>query len=533
MGKTRKLIGLVFCILIFAFININSSYAQLSPGDLAEPHSHLEGLSNCTECHTLGEKISNDKCLACHTHLNERIKQNKGFHVSVEVKDKSCVSCHSDHHGLKFDMINFKTSEFDHNLTAYELKGKHQELKCEECHKAEFISNKEIRNKKRTYLGLETACLTCHTDYHQETLSNDCAKCHDYNAFKPAPLFDHQKTNYPLKGKHQDVSCDKCHPISSQNNKEFQKFNGLEFKNCTACHEDVHENKFGSNCTECHNENSFTTILNKERFDHNQTNYPLQGAHIKVSCEKCHIGKVTDPLKHNNCTDCHQDYHKGDFTKNNMIKDCDNCHTINGFAGRTYTIENHQISSFPLKGAHEATPCFICHQKNDEWVFREIGSKCKDCHEDIHKDFISTKFYPDQNCESCHSEIRWSQIEFDHNTTKFELEGAHQKPSCRECHFHDSEEGKYIQRFSNLGTQCTDCHTDVHYGQFNEKYESCSSCHNLEKWKPTGFDHNKTRFALDGKHMNLDCKKCHETKTQSGNTYTYFKSDKIRCEDCH
>jgi hypothetical protein len=522
-------------ILLILLFNIWSfyTYAQLSPGDLAEPHAHLEGLSNCTQCHTLGEKISDDKCLKCHTHLNDRITQNKGYHVSTEVKGKSCISCHSDHHGRKFDMIHFKTNEFNHDLTGYLLEGKHEQQNCEDCHKKDFISNNEILKKNRTYLGLNTTCLTCHTDYHQQTLSNDCAQCHDFKTFKPAPKFEHNNTKYPLKGKHRDVACEKCHPINLKNGTEFQKFTGIKFNSCVQCHEDVHQQKMGNNCAECHNENSFLEIAKIQKFDHNKTNYPLEGAHKQVKCEKCHKAKLTDPVRHNNCMDCHSDYHNGTFIKSSEISDCQECHNMNSFSESTYSIDQHQSSNFPLKGAHMATPCFICHQKNDEWVFRELGEKCSDCHEDIHKNYISEKYYPDSKCENCHNEMQWSAIEFDHNTTDYNLKGAHEKPSCRDCHFHESEEGKYIQRFSNLGHKCTECHDDIHQNQFNEKYESCTSCHNLNKWEPTDFDHSKTRFALDGKHEKLACNKCHEIKVENGTEYTYFINNNIKCEDCH
>ena len=58
-------------LLCFTF-NVTVS-AQISPGKLAAVHSHLEGISNCTHCHTLGAQVSNEKCLACHKELKSRI----------------------------------------------------------------------------------------------------------------------------------------------------------------------------------------------------------------------------------------------------------------------------------------------------------------------------------------------------------------------------------------------------------------------------------------------------------------------------
>ena len=91
-------IGIISGIIIDDPISFRLS-AQLSPGDLSNPHSNLEGISNCTQCHVLGNKQTNEKCLACHTEINERISSKKGYHSSSEVKGKQCFSCHSEHNG--------------------------------------------------------------------------------------------------------------------------------------------------------------------------------------------------------------------------------------------------------------------------------------------------------------------------------------------------------------------------------------------------------------------------------------------------
>ena len=43
-------------------------------------------------------------------------------------------------------------------------------------------------------MGLEEECLSCHNDFHQQTLSNDCLNCHVMDAFKPVTNFDHKIT---------------------------------------------------------------------------------------------------------------------------------------------------------------------------------------------------------------------------------------------------------------------------------------------------------------------------------------------------
>ncbi|MBN2237284.1 MAG: cytochrome C [Bacteroidales bacterium] len=527
MRKIRYIVVLILTILSWTLV------AQISPGDLVEAHAHLEGISNCTSCHVLGDKVTNDKCLACHTEIKTRVENKTGYHSSEEVKGKACAVCHNDHHGRNFEIIRFKTDTFNHQLTSFELQGKHQELKCEECHKEEFVADKELKKKKQTYLGLQSNCLNCHADYHQKTLSDDCTKCHDFKGFKPAVKFDHAKTSFVLKGKHKEVDCQKCHPKEINNALDFQKFSLEQFSKCTDCHKDVHENKFGQNCTECHSENSFKEVKKTANFNHNLTDYPLQGKHQKVDCKECHKRNLTDALAHNTCTDCHKDHHKNELDKGKKDPNCEDCHSVKGFSPSSYSIEKHNQSAFVLRGAHEATPCFSCHLKKDEWHFREIGKNCVDCHQDNHKGFIGEKFYPNQDCKICHAEKMWNEVKFDHDKTDFALKGAHQKQNCKACHYKE-EQGKINQKFNVLTGNCTECHADIHQSQFEKEGKTnCERCHTFEQWKLPNFDHNKTNFPLDGAHQKVTCKQCHKTTESKVDNYIIYKIKEYKCADCH
>jgi len=508
--------------------------AQLSPGDLSDAHAHLEGLSNCTQCHILGEKVSNEKCLNCHSELKNRVDQQKGYHSSTEVKGKQCIACHSDHHGKKFEMIRFDKTTFDHKLAGYELLGAHSKQECNKCHKPGFIANKEIKKKNYTFLGLNQKCLTCHDDYHQNTLSQTCSNCHTFEKFKPASKFNHDKSKFPLLGKHAKVECAKCHKKETRNGENFQVFAGIKSANCTDCHKDVHNNKFGQTCTKCHSEESFHIIKGMSSFDHSKTNFQLVGQHRYIKCADCHKTKYTDPIKHNRCADCHKDYHNNQFAVQGQSPDCKQCHNNTKFAGSTFTIEDHNKGKFILEGAHLATPCFACHKKEEKWNFRQIGEKCNDCHQDIHKKNIDSKFYPEENCKTCHSVNAWSEIKtFNHSLTRFELTGAHIKTDCIACHF-KTENGKKVQQFRNLSIECIGCHNDIHQGQFeeNDKIE-CQKCHETVQWKPSKFDHNTAQFKLDGKHKDVACIKCHKPVISKQETYIQYKIKDFRCEACH
>lgn len=529
-------------IMILILSPVLSMTAQISPGDLASPHAHLEGISNCTKCHVLGNKVTSEKCLTCHTEIQERLTIQKGYHASSEVKAKECFECHNDHHGKNFQLIRLDTAKFDHNLTGYPLSIPHAKIACQDCHNIKFIKDQKIKTKNYTYLGLKQECLACHTDYHKNTLSAVCLNCHNPNAFKPATKFNHADTKFQLKGKHISVDCLKCHKVEITDGKKSQVFRLSQYA-CSSCHKDPHNLKFGLNCSQCHNEDSFQIVKGVKDFDHNKTDYKLEGKHLTVNCKDCHKTKFTDPLKFKLCTDCHTDYHKKQFAKNGVSPDCTQCHTLNGFTLFSYTIEQHNNSTYPLKGAHEAIPCNDCHKKQKEWNFKGIGLVCKDCHIDIHKTFIPAKNYPEANCTICHSENRWTEVlSFDHSKTDFSLTGAHKKIDCRECHLTiDSRgivkrdaNGIIVQKFSDLTKDCSGCHQDKHEKQFEKNGKTtCTECHDTENWKTIKFNHNNAAFKLDGKHINVPCIKCHKPQQVGSTIIVTYKIKDYKCESCH
>lgn len=604
----------IFHSALITLLMASLASAQLSPGDLVKAHAHLEGIRNCTQCHNLMDKVSEDKCLDCHKELKQRIDQNQGFHVSREVKTQSCISCHSDHHGRNFDIVHLDQKKFDHNLTGYKLEGAHREQDCASCHKTEFITSNELKEKNFTFLGLSTDCIACHDDVHQNTLSTrDCASCHNFEAFAPAKKFDHSDTDFPLKGKHKEVDCKECHPLSTRNGKEFQAFAGIQFDNCTRCHEDPHDNAFGQNCTECHTEESFHLFVGMNQFNHSRTGfplngkhrsvnciechtsgatgkdafhefsgkstfacntchddvhedrfgndcakchteqsfrnhqsmqdfdhgltaYPLEGKHLEVDCKKCHTTpKMIDPLPFGQCMNCHEDFHKGQIADNSGVPDCVKCHSVQGFGETSFTIEDHMTTSFPLDGAHLATPCISCHlpESAEQWQFADIGTRCVDCHEDIHTGIIDAKFYPQQECRNCHTVNTWDDQVFDHSQTNFVLEGVHAQTNCYACHL-GSDSSRVQPLFAGLETSCNSCHEDIHHGQFAvEGATDCVHCHGFTDWNADKFDHNSAAFILEGAHKDVACAACHKEIQNGPDRFVEYKMKSFECADCH
>lgn len=585
---------------------------QISPGKLTREHSSLEGLTNCTACHDLGEKISEQKCLDCHKALKSRVVQNKGFHVSSEVRGKQCITCHSEHHGVNFDMIRFDKKSFNHNLTGYELRGKHKTAECIECHKPANIRDISLKLNTNTFLGLSQNCSTCHEDAHQGTLSTDCASCHGFESFKPASGFNHNKTDFPLTGGHAGLQCISCHKQETKNGKPFTRFSGVAFANCNACHQDPHKGDFGKDCKSCHITESFSKMKSTSSFNHSLTGFPLEGRHRTLDCRECHdskwgsaegyrnfekhkpvscvtchtdthesklgndckvchsqqsfsvdrrltgfdhtdtgfrlLGKhqnvdcrschkgkfMTEDLAHDRCNNCHTDYHKGEFT-GTPYTDCASCHSEEAFAASNFDLDRHAAASFSLGGAHLATPCVSCHRKEERWAFRNIGKACIDCHENIHRDHITEKYLPDNDCTRCHTDESWDVYgKFDHATTGFELKGAHQRAGCSVCHFPVGTDKIKVQKFSELDVKCISCHENVHGDQFeSEGATDCVRCHGYEKWDRSNFNHDNARFRLEGAHVQVDCNKCHPAVENARGVNIQYRTGKLLCTDCH
>lgn len=530
----RKLIFVTILWVLMAHLNILT--AQISPGDLSQPHAYLEGVENCTKCHDAGKKsVSDVKCLSCHSEIGASMKSGRGYHASSEVKSKRCYSCHNEHHGRKFDLTRIDSLKFNHNLTGFKLQGAHAKESCKSCHNPKFTKLAKFKKKINTYFGLDTNCTSCHTDFHQGKMGNDCASCHNMNNFKNPQPFNHNKTRFPLVGKHKNLSCDECHKTVQIKGEKVQQYSNMKFANCNACHKDPHQNKFGQDCKSCHVETSFSTVKNKDSFDHDKTNYKLVGKHKNVDCNACHTsGNYTKALNHDKCTDCHQDHHRGQLDKNGQKPDCASCHDVNGFTPSDYSIEDHEQTDFPLKGAHTATACFECHVKKDEWVFKNMGKYCVDCHTNVHKETIGRDQMPGDDCTICHVQDSWKKVSYNHDLTGYKLQGKHAQLSCNECHYRKDKNGLVVQKFKGTDTECSACHTDNHQHQFDiDGKTDCLRCHDYEKWNPPTFNHDKARFKLDGDHAGLDCVACHKEISTPAGKFIQHRFEDISCASCH
>ncbi len=454
----------------------------LMPGKLIAGHAKLEG--ECTNCHVRFDRAGQDRlCLDCHKDVAADVRRKAGYHGRM--KTQPCRTCHTEHKGRDANIAPLDEALFDHSQTDFVLRAAHADpkLTCRSCHVP-----------KTKYRDAPTPCASCHKkdDVHKGTLGAACADCHTERNWKEA-RFDHDKTRFALVGKHRPVPCRDCH--------RDDRFKDTPLA-CVACHkkDDKHKGQFGDKCEPCHSARDWPDML----FDHDRdTKYPLRGKHRQVKCESCHTGHLYRDKLQTDCIACHR---KDDKHLGTLGDSCADCHTERNWKETRF---DHNKTRFPLRGKHDQIECKACHKSA---VFKDAPMACFACHkkDDKHKGSLG------EACGDCHTERNWKDSKFDHAKTHFPLRGKHRVVKCEDCH-RDSN-------FKETPSACFACHKkdDVHEAQQGQK---CELCHGEEDWKKATFDHGRSRFPLLGKHLVVECKKCHLTPR--------FKDAKSDCLACH
>jgi hypothetical protein len=430
------------------FDHIKSSGFALSGG-----HSGRQ----CSDCHIGNTTSATSPCYSCH-----QTNYNQAPNHLAQKFPTQCEQCHNSN--------SWSESMFNHSNTAFPLTGAHVATECVACHTA-------------GYSGTPTLCNTCHTKNYNEAqnpshiaagISNTCETCHNTSTWIPS-LFNHTNTTgFALTEGHSGRQCSDCHIGNTTSATSA----------CYSCHQANYNQapnhlaqKFPTTCEQCHNSNSWSETV----FNHNNTAFPLTGAHVATECAACHTAGYTGTPTL--CNACHtDDYNKTTNPVHSSIgisTSCNECHTTNpGWQPATFPI--HQ-NFFVFKGAHQAvaTNCFLCHTGN----YNNTPNTCYGCHtsdyngttDPAHK----TASFP-TTCESCHTESAWTPSTFNHDGQYFPIYS-----------------GKHQGKWNN----CIDCHTQpTNYAVF-----SCTNCH----------EHNKTDMDNDHREIggyvynSVNCLSCH------------------------
>jgi hypothetical protein len=377
------------------------------------------------------------------------------------------------------------------------------------------------------------------TSPHGSGFKIDCTQCHTSESWKvktSSITFNHDNTGFILAGQHKSTDCKACHTLLLFKDKRH---------NCVECHTDVHNQSVGKECGRCHTSKNW--IVSNITEIHQQSRFPLQGAHRNVNCTECHKSASKlyfEPLGIQ-CVNCHQkdfqlavnpNHVTGKFSTNCL--DCHNENTIGWHSG----LVNHDF--FPLEGGH-AIGCVQCHTSGK---FGKISKECNYCH---NKNFTSAQ-QPKHSeagisvkCESCHTTKVWRPSLFNHTTTGYELKGAHKNVAqCSQCH-----KGNITSAPQN----CVGCHQPQYDSALGHKANAfstdCTKCHSQDNWLATSYDHSTTNFPLTGAHKSVQCSLCHVkvytgTPTVcSGCHLTVYNSSKLPdhlvagipkdCQTCH
>jgi hypothetical protein len=554
----------------------------VSPGPLARTHAKLEGISNCEKCHERGKQVSAARCLSCHEPVAKRIAARTGVHRDVT---DACTPCHSEHGGLDAPLVKpIDAASFDHKKeTGFALEGLHAPVQCAACHKtrsfltaspacaschadvhkpslgpdcaschstavpfkqahAAFDHSRaafklegahatvpcEKCHAKQVFRGIKfDTCTACHRSPHPASMGTAaCTTCHTTQTWKTSRI-DHDRTTFPLAGKHAQVLCASCHVKPAIVVR-------LKADTCAACHGDPHKGVFKQDCAACHTVNGFKPAA---AFDHAaRTRFPLVGKHAQALCVSCHKSAAPEPVPlaekvvdfrgaKTECASCHEDVHRGQ-----LGTACQSCHAAEAPSFKPATF-SHERSSFPLTGKHAGVACDKCHKTETSSFpsgmatavrYKGIATECRACHADVHLGQLEAR------CETCHTTSSFAVTSYRHKTPASFFAGLHSRLPCADCHkkieaYFPAGPGVAL-RFTGLAATCQTCHRDVHQGALGDRCESCHSVNRRWTDASRAF-HKNTLLPLEGKHLNVPCASCH-IKGE-------LKGTPTRCYDCH
>jgi hypothetical protein len=342
----------------------------------------------CTSCHVNNNynlTSANTACSACH--MKDFQSTTNPNHV-LGGFSTNCQTCHST--------SSWTNATFNHALTGFPLTGAHVTVPCASCH----INNNFNLNS--------AACITCHQTDYQGTnnpshvaaaFPTDCTVCHSTASWTGA-TFNHATTGWALTGSHVSVACSSCHINNNYS---------LTSTACASCHQTDYNDAFTpvnhiqlgfpTTCEVCHN----TVAWSQGTFNHNNTPFPLTGAHITVACASCHVNNNYTTLP-TICSGCHITDYNNTTNPNHKAAawptTCDTCHTTTAWMPASLPTQYHTF--FNVNHGNANGVCSTCHTNSSDYsVFQ-----CTACHTaaatNPRHSGVRGYVYNSINCYSCH-----------------------------------------------------------------------------------------------------------------------------------
>jgi hypothetical protein len=278
----------------------------------------------------------------------------------------------------------------------------------------------------------------------------------------------HDRTNFPLVGKHRSLACRECH-INLV-------FEGTP-TDCEVCHwqrrqDDRYALRLGTRCADCHTPFSWKKVDPGLWSHETNVGYRLEGVHRTLDCEACH-GSAGFTARPTECFACHESDYLGTRDPNHVQAGfpttCPACHDQRSFHNASFS----HTSNFVLRGRHASAACVDCHKNN---VYQGTSPECLSCHLADYNGTTdpnhSAAGFP-TNCDQCHgtSFNGWSGANFDH---PFPISSGRHAVACSECHTTSD-----FRVFSCLGCHEQASTNSHHTGVTGYSYNSqaCYSCH--------------------------------------------------------
>jgi hypothetical protein len=255
---------------------------------------------------------------------------------------------------------------------------------------------------------------------------------------------------------------------------------------------------------------------------HDQTTFRLEGRHLAVPCESCHLKGIYKGTP-TQCMDCHWQRRQDDRFRLQLGSRCEQCHRP--VAWTAVRFDHGVTTGMPLNGAHRELACQSCH-KNDN--LRVAQSTCVSCHQQDYQaartpNHVAAGF--PTACEACHraSDATFQGARFDHQAS-FPLVGQHAQLACSSCHRNNV--------FQGTARECVGCHRESYNRTTSPNHmaagfpTTCESCHRATDASFRGVDFNHAAvFPLVGQHAQAACATCHRNNL--------FRGTPRECVGCH
>jgi len=471
-------------------------------------------------------------CAACHARRGPTAPVRTGATLALmqfKGVPAACASCHDDPHlgqvGTACETCHdaerptFALAGFSHDRARFALTGAHRDVPCEKCHRIETAAFPGGRGTARRLTGLAADCASCHRDEHEGQLGPRCETCHTTKTFGVTE-YTHRGLEGFFVGRHARLACAACHKREAGGDPE-RRAGRVRFKTgaeCSACHEDAHQGAMRAPCATCHSPEQWEVAT---RGFHKSTRFPLEGRHLAVPCQACHVdGQLAGtPTR---CFDCHWIRRQDDRYETRLGSACEECHRPASWTAVRW--DHGTITGTPLNAAHRLLACDSCHR---ERRFAGTRPECVACHERSFReakdpDHVAAGF-PTQ-CDLCHEAVSptFAGAHFTH--AAFPLVGPHAIQPCAACH----RTGVY----QGTPRDCAGCHLTDYQRTQNPDHAAagfptaCETCHRpaAPSWAGATFNHAEV-FALNGTHGQAACQSCH----RSGQ----YRGTPRDCYSCH